>query len=125
MQSVILYLIFGVLKTLVNILAYWLAAHVLGLGVTASVIIAWILAVLFAYFTNRKWVFISNANNSREILRELGAFFACRIFTGVLDILLMYIFVTLLNFNDLLIKALSNIAVIILNYLGSKFLIFK
>ena len=125
MQSVILYLIFGVLTTLVNIFAYWLAAHVLGLGVTASVIIAWILAVLFAYFTNRKWVFISNANNSREFLRELGAFFACRIFTGVLDVLLMYIFVTLLNFNDLLIKALSNIAVIILNYLGSKFLIFK
>ena len=125
MRGIILYLIFGVLTTLVNIFAYWLAAHVIGTGVTVSAAIAWLCAVLFAYVTNRKWVFSSKAFTKRGILHELAAFFACRLFTGVIDIFIMYIFVSLLNFNDILMKTLSNCIVIALNYLGSKFVIFK
>lgn len=124
MRSVIFYLIFGVLTTLVNIFIYWLLARQVQLSVMISTIIAWVVAVLFAYFTNRKWVFHSEAVSKREIINELAAFFTCRITTGVIDIFIMYIFATLLNFDDVIVKAISNFIVIALNYLGSKFFIF-
>lgn len=60
-KDIIPYGIFGVLTTLVNVIVYWTSARLLGLGVMPSTVIAWILAVLFAYITNRKWVFHSTA----------------------------------------------------------------
>ena len=90
-----------------------------------STVIAWILAVLFAYLTNRKWVFHSEADNSKAVLKEIGLFFAARLGTGVIDWASMFIFVDLMSFNDVVIKTLANIVVIILNYIASKFLIFK
>ena len=70
-KDIIPYAVFGVLTTLVNIAVYWLMAHPLGLGVMPSTIIAWIAAVLFAYITNRKWVFHSEANTRNEIIKEM------------------------------------------------------
>ena len=90
-----------------------------------STVVAWVLAVLFAYITNRKWVFKSVANSRMEIVRELVSFFGCRIATGIVDWLCMFIFVEFLKFNDVLIKAVANILVIILNYIASKLIIFK
>ena len=119
------YGIFGVLTTLVNIAAYWLLAHPLEVSIIPSTMIAWIAAVLFAYVTNRKWVFHSSACTKKGKLKELLAFFACRIATGVLDVVLMCIFVDILKINDVIIKAASNILVIVFNYLGSKFVIFR
>ena len=80
-KDVILYLVFGVFTTVVNIVSYWLCAHVLGLGVMASSVIAWALAVFFAYVTNRTMVFHSSATGKGEILKEIGSFFACRLIT--------------------------------------------
>ena len=74
-KDVVPYAIFGVLTTLVNIASYWLCAHALGMPVMASTIIAWILAVLFAYITNRKWVFLSQAEGRRAIAKEMISFF--------------------------------------------------
>lgn len=124
-KDLIPYLFFGVCTTMVNIIAYWLCAHVLGMGVMISTITAWILAVLFAYFTNRKWVFHSEARGINNISKEIAAFFGCRLTTGVLDWLLMYIFVDRLHFNDVFIKTAANILVIVLNYIASKLLIFR
>ena len=87
------YAIFGVLTTLVNIAAYWLLAHPLGLPTVPSTVIAWVLAVLFAYVTNRKWVFHSKAVTRQEIIREGISFYLCRLGTGVLDWLGMYVMV--------------------------------
>ena len=70
-RDVIPYLVFGVLTTIVNIVAYWVCAHPLHLGIMVSTVIAWVLSVLFAYVTNRKWVFHSEASGAGEILREI------------------------------------------------------
>lgn len=124
-KDVIPYLFFGVCTTLVNVVAYWLCAHVMHLSTIASTLIAWVLAVAFAYVTNRKWVFHSKAKGSKAIFCEICSFTACRLATGLLDILVMYVFVDLIHFPDLLIKIISNIIVIVINYLASKFIIFK
>lgn len=124
-KAVVLYLLFGVLTTVVNIAVYAAAAHLLRLGTTSSNVIAWIIAVTFAYLTNRKWVFESGASTGAEITKELISFYSCRLATGVLDIGIMYVFVDLLFVNDLVMKVLSNVLVIILNYIASKLVIFK
>lgn len=124
-KDLIPYLFFGVCTTIVNIVVYWLCAHVLGMGVMISTVTAWILAVLFAYFTNRKWVFHSEARGIECISKEIAAFFSCRLTTGVLDWLMMYVFVERLHFNDVLIKTIANILVIVLNYIASKWIIFR
>lgn len=124
-KDVIPYLFFGVCTTVVNVAAYWVCAHPLGLSVTPSTIIAWVLAVLFAYLTNRKWVFHSEAHGTKEIVREICSFFGCRLATGIVDWLCMIIFVDVLKLNDVVVKFLANVLVIILNYIASKLVIFK
>lgn len=124
-RDVIPYLFFGVCTTLVNMVAYWLAAYPLGWSVPVSTAFAWVAAVLFAYVTNRRWVFHSEARTTAEIGRELLSFFSCRAATGLLDIGCMALFVDVLGWNDLLIKALDNVLVIILNYVASRLLIFR
>ena len=124
-KDVILYLFFGVCTTAVNVISYWFFSHVLHGGVAVSTVAAWVLAVLFAYVTNRKWVFHSTAVKRDEILKEIASFFGCRLATGILDLLCMVVFVDLLEWNDMIIKIAANILVIILNYAASKLLIFK
>ena len=123
--DVIPYLFFGVCTTLVNMAAYWVAAYPLGLSVPVSTVVAWVLAVLFAYLTNRRWVFHSEARTTPEILREIASFFSCRLATGLLDLGCMFLFVDVLRWNDLLIKALDNVLVVVLNYVASRLLIFR
>lgn len=124
-KDLIPYAIFGVLTTIVNIVVYWLCSHVLHVSVMTSTIIAWFVAVLFAYLTNRKWVFHSEAHTAPTIAKEILYFFACRIGTELADILCMYVFVERLHWNDVIVKAIANIIVILLNYIASKFVIFR
>ena len=124
-KDVIAYLFFGVCTTLVNVIVYYIAAHPLHLNVMVSTIIAWIAAVLFAYLTNRKWVFNSQASTKMEILKEITSFFGCRLATGVVDWLCMYVFVDIIGLNDVIIKFAANVLVIILNYTASKLIIFR
>lgn len=84
-KDILPYAIFGVLTTAVNIAVYWLTAHPMGLSVMMSTVLAWVAAVLFAYVTNRKWVFHSEAKTPAEIGKEMVSFFACRLATGVVD----------------------------------------
>jgi len=124
-KNIIPYALFGVLTTLVNVAVYWLMAHSAGLGVMPSTIIAWIVAVLFAYITNRKWVFHSEAHTTILIIKEIVSFFICRLLTGVVDWVCMFIFVDIIHMNDIMIKFIANIVVIVLNYIASRMLIFK
>lgn len=124
-RSVILYIFFGGCTTLVNILVYAVCSRIFKMDTVSGTVIAWIVAVTFAFITNRKMVFESNATHANEILRETLSFFSCRLLTGGLDLLIMYVFVDVTGFNDLVMKAISNIIVIILNYIASKLLIFK
>jgi putative flippase GtrA len=86
---------------------------------------AWLVAVVFAFITNKIWVFDSKSTEVKIVLYELGTFFACRIATGIMDMVIMYIAVDVKNWNEMLWKLLSNIIVIILNYIASKLIIFK
>ena len=124
-RSFILYAFFGVCTTLVNIIVYYICSYVLNLSTIISTAISWFLAVLFAYVTNREWVFESHVSNTKEVTKEITSFFSCRLLTGLLDIGIMYICVDILNWNDMIIKMTSNILVIVLNYVASKLIIFK
>ena len=124
-RDVIPYLFFGICTTLVNVAVYWICAHPLNLETMVSTIIAWFLAVLFAYFTNRKWVFHSEAHDKSSVLKEIVSFFGCRIATGIVDWLCMFLFVDLLFLNDVVVKFAANILVIVLNYIASKLVIFR
>lgn len=124
-RSFILYAFFGVCTTLVNIIVYYICSYVLNLSTIISTAISWFLAVLFAYVTNREWVFESHVSNTKEVTKEITSFFSCRLLTGLLDTGIMYICVDILNWNDMIIKMISNILVIVLNYVASKLIIFK
>ena len=124
-KDVIPYLVFGVLTTVVNIVVYCIMAHPIGLDVIPSTVAAWIASVIFAYVTNRTWVFHSTAKSFGDIIREIISFVGCRLATGVLDWGCMFLFVDILQFNDLLIKCGANVLVIVLNYVASKLLIFR
>lgn len=124
-RDVIPYLFFGVCTTLVNVVVYWVSAHLFGCQTMVSTVLAWILAVLFAYLTNRKWVFHSEASGTNEVFKELLSFFGCRLATGIIDLLCMYVFVDILKWNDVFIKFSANVLVIILNYIASKLIIFR
>lgn len=124
-QDIILYIFFGVCTTAVNVASYWVMAHIVKTNTLISSILAWFIAVVFAYLTNRKWVFHSENDEKTEIIKEFISFLVCRLATGVVDWGIMWIFVDKLKLNDLIIKILSNILVIILNYVASKLIIFS
>jgi putative flippase GtrA len=121
----ILYLRFGVFKTVVNIISYYVAYNVFKIPNVASTVISWIIAVLFAFLTNKIFVFESKVKGFKAILREISAFFVCRLLTGVLDVAIMWISVDIMNWNSFYWKIISNILVIVLNFFASKRLIFK
>ena len=124
-KGLILYAFFGVATTIVNIVAYYMCAHWFSLSTVISTCIAWVIAVLFAYITNRIWVFESQAHDKKKIIKEIISFFTCRLLTGFLDVGIMWLFVDKLKFNDIIIKTISNILVIVINYIASKLIIFK
>lgn len=124
-KEMILYIIFGGGTTLVNIFVYYICAHPLSFPTVPSTVTAWVMSVAFAYVTNRIYVFESHSRGLTAILREIVSFVGCRLLTGLMDLVVMYICVDLLHFNDLIIKIISNILVIVLNYIASKLLIFR
>lgn len=124
-KEIILYLVFGVLTTLVNIVAYYLFATVFNQSTLLSNTIAWFLSVMFAYVTNRYFVFSEHATGFRSVVFECSKFYSGRIFTGVLDMALMVFFVDVCHYNDFVVKIVVNVVVVVLNYIISKLLIFK
>ncbi|MDO4548856.1 MAG: GtrA family protein [Clostridia bacterium] len=123
-REIAMYVVFGVLTTLVNWLTYYALTRALAVDVTPANALAWVTSVLFAYFTNRRWVFKSAAAGFKAVTRELGAFFSGRIFTGLLDIALLYLAVRW-GFSDVISKAVINVIVIAANYAISKSLVFR
>lgn len=124
-QSFIFYGIFGVLTTIVNIVTYQLCYERFGISNTISNVAAWILAVTITYLTNKVWVFESKSWKWEILKREIPTFISCRLATGVLDIVIMYICVDVMQWHAMLMKIISNVLVIILNYIFSKLVIFK
>ena len=124
-KFIILYGIFGVLTTIINIVIYALCYDMFNISNVVSNIIAWILSVLFAFITNKIWVFESKCFDYKIFIKELWNFIVCRLATGALDLGIMYVGVDLLKGPALILKIASNIIVIILNYVMSKLFVFK
>lgn len=124
-KEIVNYLIFGVLTTAVNFIVYLLMTKVINVNEVLSNAIAWIVSVIFAYITNKIYVFESKTTTIKEIVKEFGSFVACRLFSGILDIGSFYLFVTIFGWNDIFSKVIISILVVILNYVFSKIFIFK
>jgi putative flippase GtrA len=120
-QEVISYLFFGVLTTLINFISYLIMTDLLGVHYAAATALAWFFAVLFAYITNKIYVFKSKGN----ILKELGSFIVFRLLSLGLDLALMILLVSYLHVNDLFSKIAVNVLIVIVNYVLSKFVIFN
>ena len=121
------YLIFGALTTVLSLVVYYILTMTFlspenAFQLQVANILSWIVGFLFAYVTNRKFVFESNNNN---VFKEFISFFLSRISTLLLDMLIMFIFVTILKFNNQIMKLVSQILVILSNYILSKCFVFK
>lgn len=135
-REVLMYLIFGVLTTLVGYGTYYLfrilfGDNVLFFGENKTVlpnILSWICAVVFAYVTNRRWVFNSALRARGAVLKEAAAFIAARLMTLVIDVTIMYLLIDLPRVTDprleLGAKILDSAVVVVLNYVFSKLLVF-
>lgn len=84
-----------------------------------------IISVLFAYITNKLWVFESRSFGKKVLVREITTFFGARFISGIIDLAIMFLFVDMLLFPAMIIKFISNIFVVIFNYVASKVVIFK
>ena len=123
-REVILYILFGGLTTLINLLVYNTMYYYIESSNLLSTIVAWILSVLMAFLTNKQIVFRSSSWNLEILWKEGVKFFECRIGTGILEIIFMYITVDILRWSGFIMKLIVNVIVIILNYVASKRIIF-
>ena len=119
------YLFVGVATTVVNYVVYYLATRLLSMGVMAGTWTAWVAAVAFGYVANKAFVFHTHCDGALALLKEALGFFSMRLVSLGMETVLMYLTVTVLGLNDLVMKLVINIVVIILNYVFSKLFIFK
>lgn len=124
-KEVIAYLFFGGLTTVVNIVAYFVCTSIFALNYLVANAIAWVVSVAFAYVTNRTWVFESKVKGFSAILREVTAFVGCRVLSGVMDMAIMFVSVDLIGIPDGIAKFITQVVVVVLNYLFSKLIIFR
>lgn len=110
---------------MVNLITYYILTRFISVDVMLGTFLAWWSAVSFAYVTNRKLVFHSQNKASKAVLLEFAFFIGCRLLTGFFDLGIMYYFVDRLGFPDLIMKILSNILVILGNYIASSLFIFR
>lgn len=137
-KEVILYLVFGVLTTIVSWGSYALFEMSLGTFITDTIILSsianvlsWIVAVLFAFITNKLWVFESKSFKGIVVIKELGTFVGSRLLTGVLEwvgvplLMLIGLDQDIFGIEGMLAKVLISVIVVILNYVLSKLLVFR
>ena len=124
-RDVIVYLVFGVLTTAVNYLVYLPCYNVLGFSGSASNAIAWIGAVVFAYVTNKPFVFKSHDWSASVVLPELGKFIGSRALSGALQTLLILLTTDICGLNGDIMKLVTSAVVIVLNYIASKLFVFR
>ena len=123
--DIVSYLFFGVCTTIVNYLIYIPCYNFLHLSATVSNMIAWMVAVAFAYLTNKPFVFKSNDWSARTVVPELTRFIGCRIGSGAAETVILLVTVDLLGWNGNIWKLVTQVMVVVLNYIGSKLLVFR
>lgn len=119
------YLIFGFLAFVLNYVLYYIFADAIAMHYMAATALSWVLTVVFAYWTNRTFVFKSQNKETASVVREFISFIGARIATEVLELVLMYVMVDLFSINDMFSKLVCQVLVILANYVLSKIWIFK
>ena len=123
--EVLLYLVFGLLTTVVNFLVYFPLHNGTTMLAAFANAIAWCAAVIFAFLTNKPFVFKSKDWSRRTVFAEAGKFTAARLGSLVIETGIIYLAVDIMRLDGNFIKIITSIIVVILNYLASKLLVFK
>ena len=123
--DVMAYLVFGVLTTVVNYLVYLPLYNWMGISAAVSNIAAWVVAVAFAFLTNKPFVFQSHDWSRKTVLPELSKFVSCRVASGAMETAIIFLTVDLMQWNGNIWKLITSVLVVILNYFASKFLVFR
>ena len=124
-KELLLYLFFGALTTLVNLAVFFVFTTWIVIDVLAANVIAWVAAVLFAYVTNRTWVFASRATTKGAIAQEIVGFFGGRVATLLFEEAVLWLFIKHLGFHAMAVKLAAAVAIVILNYVISKLFVFR
>ncbi len=123
--DILSYLFFGVCTTGVNYLVYFPCYNFWGISAAVSTMAAWVAAVIFAYLTNKPFVFKSNDWSRNTVLPELRRFIGCRIGSGAAETLILFLSVDVLGWNGNIWKLLTQVMVVVLNYIASKLIVFR
>lgn len=124
-RELILYVFFGGCTTLINIVVYFICRQWFSMAVVPADVAAWVLAVVFAYVTNKLFVFESKSWCPRLIIKEAAEFFTARVVSLGVDVVLLYVIVEVLGWWELPMKIIANVVVIVINYIFSKWIIFR
>ena len=123
--DILAYLFFGVLTTVVNYLIYLPCYNMLHLSASVSNVIAWIFAVVFAYLTNKPFVFWRHDWSAKTVIPEFGKFVGGRVASGLMETAIIFLTVDLLHWDGNIMKLVTSVLVVILNYITSKFIAFR
>lgn len=124
-REIILYLVAGVLTTIVNIISYHTFCNIIGIESLISNGIAWVLSVLFAYVANDRFVFVQEKMTKQQEFKKFIKFITARLFSFGVDEAGMFLFVEIVFIHNIIAKIIMNVIVVILNYIFSKVFIFK
>ncbi|XME02827.1 GtrA family protein [Lachnospiraceae bacterium C1.1] len=121
----LMYLFFGGLAFFLNIFLFALFTDIMKINDLLANAISWVICVLFQYITNRTWVFDGHVEGSAALIKQISSFFGGRIFTLVVEEIIILVFITWLGFNRIAVKLVAQVVVIVLNYVISKLFVFK
>lgn len=124
-KEVMMYLFFGGLTFVISVLSYSYFDLICGWNELVANIASWVIAVLFAFLTNRIWVFRAPTHGVAEFLKQMVSFFAARLLTLDVEEVLLFVFITKLHYPSIGVKVVAQVVVIVLNYIISKLLVFR
>ena len=122
-KETLLYLFFGGLSFILSMLLYYIFSEIFAMNVLIANIVSWVIVVAFCFVTNKTYVF--EDKSEKTIIAQLLSFYIGRLVTLGIEELILFVFITLLSFNNMIVKIIAQIIVIILNYIFSKLIVFK
>ncbi|WP_133014352.1 GtrA family protein [Clostridium cuniculi] len=124
-KETISYVIFGILTTIINLISYYFFSNIISINYLISNIISWIISVSFAYVTNKLYVFNSKDKNKDVVIKEFIKFVNCRLTSGVIEMILLFLLVNMIKVNDIISKLVIGVIVVVLNFIFSKVFVFQ
>lgn len=124
-RSLLAYCFFGLMTSVVNFLVYYPLLNLSQLSATVCNIIAWAIAVIFSFITNKPIVFGSHDWSLKKVGSEFGRFAACRLFSGILETAFIFLSVDVFALDGNMMKIIASLFVVVFNYVSSKILVFK